>query len=47
MLLKKKGMVPDMAEDGVDCVCQVKAKDSLGYYHIIFMDNTMPKMVCA
>ncbi len=34
----------DFAEDGQKALDQVK-QNGLEYYHIIFMDNTMPVMV--
>lgn len=43
MLLKKKGIEPAMAEDGLEALNYIKAHtDST---QIIFMDNTMPNMV--
>jgi len=42
-ILKKKGVVVDMAEDGLACVNTVTSQP-LNYYDIIFMDNQMPRM---
>ena len=43
LLLTKKGIPCEMAEDGVECLEKVE-KHSLDYFNIIFMDNMMPKM---
>ena len=44
MLLKKKGISPKMAEDGLEAVSLAVA-ESLDNVQLIFMDNTMPNMV--
>eukprot|EP01035_Chromulina_nebulosa_P017116 gene17116-22630_t len=42
-ILKKKGVIVDMAEDGLACINTVTSQP-LNYYDIIFMDNQMPRM---
>jgi CheY-like chemotaxis protein len=42
MLLKKRGVECEMAEDGVQCLQMVEARGDT--YSLIFMDNMMPKM---
>ena len=44
-LLAKKGLQVQLCEDGVAAVETVKTLP-LDTFHVIFMDNTMPKMVC-
>jgi CheY-like chemotaxis protein len=43
MLLKKRGIDPSMAVDGVEALKIVLA--DVYRYDLIFMDNTMPHMV--
>lgn len=44
LLLKKKGLEPKMAEDGLQALDIVKAQ-KMDFFDCIFMDNTMPRMV--
>lgn len=44
MLLKKKGIDPQMAEDGVIAFDMVSSQHP-DAFEVIFMDNTMPNMV--
>ncbi len=46
LLNKKQVTSVDFAEDGQKCIDLIKS-NGLKFYHIIFMDNTMPVMVSA
>ena len=43
LILKKKGLDPDLAVDGAEAVRAVQRNPNI--YRIIFMDNMMPNMV--
>jgi CheY-like chemotaxis protein len=44
LILSKRGISALTAEDGLECLDQVKEL-GIDYFDVIFMDNTMPKMV--
>merc|ERR1711991_159851 len=43
-LLQKRNATVDMAVDGIDAVEKVLSRDNISHYHLIFLDNTMPRM---
>ena len=43
MILNKRGLHCDMAEDG--CQASDMIRDNTHKYHLIFMDNMLPRMV--
>ena len=43
MILNKRGLHCDMAEDGYQAIEMVT--EQLSRYHLIFMDNMMPRVV--
>lgn len=45
MLLNKRGFSVYMAEDGVDCL-RVLNESPPDSFDLVFMDNTMPNLVC-
>jgi CheY-like chemotaxis protein len=45
-LLSKKGLSVHLCEDGLQALEKVKSLP-LNSFQVIFMDNTMPNMVCA
>ncbi len=44
LLLSKKGIRCDLAEDGVECIEIMNGK-GMPYYNLLFLDNLMPKKV--
>ena len=43
MILNKRGLQCDMAEDGYEASKMIR--ENIRKYHIIFMDNMMPRIV--